>query len=138
MRAGEVAERKRVGRDVQADAFHHAHRAQAVHLRAVDHRGGERLVVGQHGADAVLLGDFLDRLDAVEEAGNGRAGIAGPEMRAALGLEQTLDDQLIAEKDLRAFFLEKTWIDFQALGFVGVFESGKERQTNARTSRFQR
>ena len=113
MRAGQIADGQRVGGDVQADALHHAHRAQAVHLRAVDHRGGKRLVVGQHGADAVLLGDFLDRLDAVEEAGDGRAGIAGPEMRAALGLEQTLDDQLVAEKDLRAFFLEKSWIDLQ-------------------------
>ena len=113
MRPGEIAERERVGGDMEADAFHHAHRAQAVHLRAVDHRGGKRLVVGQHGADAVLLRDFLDRLDAVEKAGDGRAGIAGPEMGAPFGFEQPLDEQLVAEKDLRAFFLEKSWIDFR-------------------------
>ena len=120
MRAGQIADGQRVGGDVEADAFHHAHRAQAVHLRAVDHRGGERLVVGQDGADAVLLRDFLDRLDAVEKAGNGRAGIAGPEMGSPFGFEQSLDEQLVAEKDLRAFFLEKSWIDFQAPSLVAV------------------
>lgn len=120
MRAREVADGQRVGGDMKADAFHHAHRAQAVHLRTVDHRGGDRLVVGQDGADAVLLGDFRNRLDAIEEAGDGRAGIAGPEMRPSLGFEQPFDEQFVAEKDLRALFLEKSWIDLQVPSLVAV------------------
>ncbi len=66
------------------------------------------------------LGISCDRLDAVEKAGDGRAGIAGPEMRAALGFEQPLDEQLVAEKNLRAFFLEKSWIDLQVPSLVAV------------------
>ena len=71
MRARQVAERESVGGHVEPDAFHYAHGAEPVHLRAVDHGGGERLVVCEHGADAVLLGNFLDGLDAIEKAGDG-------------------------------------------------------------------
>jgi len=67
-----------------------------------------------------LLRNFLDRFDAIEKAGNGRTGIAGPEMRPPLGFEQPLDEQLVAEKDLRAFFLEKSWIDFQAVSVLVI------------------
>ncbi len=118
MRSSQVAQRKRVGGHMQADAFHHAHRAQPVHLRAVDHRGGERLVVGQDGADAVLLGDLLDRLDTIEKTGHWRTGIARPEMSPTLGFEQPFDQQLVTQKNFRALFLEKPWIDLQVTSLV--------------------
>jgi hypothetical protein len=58
-------------------------------------------------------------------------------MRAALGLEQALDDQLIAEKDLRPFFLEKTGVDFQALS-GGLIVRSEMVKVNAGTTIFQR
>jgi hypothetical protein len=34
-------------------------------------------------------------------------------MGTTLGLQQSLDEQLVAEKNLRAFFFEKSGIDLQ-------------------------
>src|SRR5882762_2813746 len=46
-------------------------------------------------------------------------------MRPALGFKEPLDDQLVAKKDLRAFLLEKSWIDLQV--FVGLGVDGNHR-----------
>ena len=100
--AGEVADGQRVRRDVHADALHCRNGAAGRHLRAVDGRDAERLVVRLERADAVVLEQVLDVAQGVEEAGDGRAGIAGQEVDAAVGLEGAFDEQLIAGEDFSA------------------------------------
>ena len=71
MRAGEVAQRQRVGGHVQADRFHRADAAQRAHLRAVEHGGAQRFVVGDAGADPLVLKQRRDFLHRIKKTGNG-------------------------------------------------------------------
>ncbi len=91
MRAGEVAQRQRISRDVEADGFHGADAAQRAHLRAVEHGRAEGFVVGDGRADAFLLQQGRDFLHRVEELRNRRAGVAGQEMSSPLRFQCALD-----------------------------------------------
>ncbi|MEJ0000362.1 MAG: hypothetical protein WDO13_15095 [Verrucomicrobiota bacterium] len=121
MRAGEVAERERVGGDVQAHALHHAHRAQAVHLASrLTIAAEERLVVASTALMPYCLGmPWMASMQSKKPL-MGEPGYAGPEMRSALRLEQTLHDQLVAEKNLRALFLENRGSTFMPSLPVGI------------------
>ena len=78
VRAGEVAQRQRVGGHVHADVFH---RDDARHVGSICEpltaAARQGLVVGLEGADALLFEQRGRCRRAVEKARDGRAGIAG-------------------------------------------------------------
>ena len=55
MRAHQVAQCQGVRSHMRANTLLHRDRPQTVHLRAIDHRRAERLVVGDGGVNAMLL-----------------------------------------------------------------------------------
>ena len=66
-----ISQGQRVGRDVHADVFHSGHSAKWHHLRAINRRSGEGLVVRLKGADSLLLEKVFDVAHGVEETAYG-------------------------------------------------------------------
>ena len=71
MSARKIAECQRIGGDMEPDRFHGTQAAQRAHLRAVEHRRAQRLVVGDRGAYAFLLVKGRNQLHRIEKARDG-------------------------------------------------------------------
>ncbi len=107
---GQVAQRQRVGRHVRADDLERHDAAAAGHLAAVQGRGAQGLVVGLERPDALGLEQVGQVAHQVEEAGHGRARVAGQQVDAAVGLEGAFDEEFVAGEDLPAGFGQEAGI----------------------------
>jgi hypothetical protein len=108
MRPGHVPQRQRIGSHVNPDAFHGADGTAGQHLRSVDRRRPQRLVVCLKRPYPVLHQHVFDVPQDVKKAGHRRTGIAGHQMNAPIGFEGAFNQQFIASENLVAGIGQKT------------------------------
>jgi len=108
---GEVAQGKGIGGDVHADGLDDDHPPAPDHLRPVQRRAGQGLVVVDDRPDALLVEQVLDQRHGVEEAGDRAAGVAPEQVHAPRRLQSALEQQLVAGEYLRPLAGEESWID---------------------------